>query len=331
MNATRLNHPYLEGILAQMPYVIDNTHLPFPSRVQGKVRDIYDLGAFLLLVSTDRLSAFDRAIARIPCKGQVLNLTSAWWFEHTKTVAPNHLVAIPHPNAAIVKKCKVFPIECVVRGYITGSTDTSLWMQYQNGVREYCGHVLDEGMQKNQALKTPLLTPTTKDAHHDRPISAQAIVASGLMSEAHWQKVSQLALALYQKGVDIAREKGLILVDTKYEFGVDEQGHILVVDELHTPDSSRYWREATYASRMAKGLEPENMDKEFLRLWFAQNTSPYENAPLPEAPEALVLQLALKYIQLYECITGQTHHFARHDVPVEQAMVSCVNDVLRRC
>ena len=285
------------------------TNFSFGKRYHGKVRDIYDLGDQLLIVSTDRLSAFDRHLASIPFKGQVLNLTSHWWFEQTKDLAPNHVLALPDANVSLVKKCEVFPIEFVVRGYITGTTSTSLWTQYQKGVRHYCGISFPDGLHKNQSLAEPVLTPTTKDQLHDRPISPAEIVAEGRMTQADWDEGSALALQLFRVGTKIAASRGLILVDTKYELGRDAEGRLVIVDELHTPDSSRYWLANSYESRFAEGLEPENIDKEFLRLWFAKHCDPYNDQTLPNAPEDLVITLASRYIQLYEMIVGQVFSF----------------------
>lgn len=275
----------------------------------------------LVLISTDRQSAFDRNLASIPFKGQVLNLTSQWWFEQSKDLVPNHILAVPHPNACVGKKCTVFPVEFVMRGYITGSTDTSLWTNYKRGVRQYCGHALPDGLKKNQKLAANLLTPTTKDATHDELISADEILASGRMSKEDWDLCASYSQALFAFGQRVAAERGLILVDTKYEFGKTEDGQIIIVDEIHTPDSSRYWVAETYEARMAQGLEPENIDKEFLRLWFKDRCDPYKDATLPEAPADLVNELSRRYIMLYECITGLD--FAFPDVKIT------ANDSLR--
>ena len=298
------------NIEAAMPFRLIETEFQFGKKYQGKVRDTYDLGDKLILITTDRLSAFDRVLAAVPYKGQVLNLTSAWWFEQTASIVPNHLLAVPDPNVMIAKKCQVFPIEFVVRGYMTGSTSTSLWTQYKNGVRNYCGVSLDDGMRKNQPLEEPILTPTTKEKEHDRPISPQDIVAEGWMSQAEWDEASEMALRLFKFGVNVAAKHGLILVDTKYEFGRDLSGNIVLVDEIHTPDSSRYWIANSYPERFAAGNEPENIDKEFLRLWFAEHCDPYKDNRLPEAPQELIVTLASRYIQLYEMITGNDFSYA---------------------
>jgi phosphoribosylaminoimidazole-succinocarboxamide synthase len=308
MTATTIEN-YLEHIKRALPHCLTSTQINAGKKYQGKVRDTYDLGDKLLLITTDRQSAFDRVLASVPYKGQVLNLTSAWWFEQTQDIIPNHVIAIPDPNVTIAKKCTVFPIEFVVRGYITGTTSTSLWTQYQNGVRNYCGNLLSEGLRKNQRLEQPMLTPTTKEEKGDRPISPADIVSEGWMTQEDWDAASQAALRLFEYGVNAAQKNGLILVDTKYEMGKDAEGNIVLIDEIHTPDSSRYWLTHSFEERFAAGQEPENIDKEFLRLWFAKNCDPYQDAVLPTAPEELIVTLSSRYIQLYEMITGNKFKF----------------------
>jgi len=302
-------HPYHDVLHDALNNCLTTTDFTFGKKYQGKVRDTYDLGDKLLLITTDRQSAFDRVIASVPFKGQVLNLTSAWWFEQTQHLMPNHLLAIPDPNVLLAKKCNVFPIEFVVRGYITGTTNTSLWTQYKNGAREYCGLHFPEGLRKNQRLAAPVLTPTTKETEHDRPISPKEIVSEGWMTQAEWDEASEAALKLFHYGTEIAAKHGLILVDTKYEFGRDVDGKIVIVDEMHTPDSSRYWLAHSYAEQFANAKEPDNIDKEFLRLWFVDHCKPYEDKILPQAPSELIVTLAGRYIQLYEMITGKKFNF----------------------
>eukprot|EP00804_Cyclotella_cryptica_P025618 CCRYP_002832-RA/>CCRYP_002832-RA protein AED:0.14 eAED:0.14 QI:105/1/1/1/1/1/3/1406/336 len=280
-----------------------------PTRLMGKVRDRYDLESKLALVTTDRQSGFDRMLALVPYKGQVLNLVSAYWFEVTKVIVPNHLLAVPHPNVSIVKKCTPFPIEFVVRSYMTGSTSTSIWKNYQDGVRTYCGHDLPDGMKKNEKLSKTILTPTTKEEEHDRPISESEIIAEGWMNQEDFDVCAKAALAVFAKGQEIAAERGLILVDTKYEFGKDADGVINLIDEVNTPDSSRYWLADSYEQRIAAGKEPDNIDKEFLRLWFRDNCDPYKDEVLPDAPKDLVVELSRRYIKLYETITGKDFEF----------------------
>lgn len=321
MTTTTMNQSYLDLIREAIPFCLSETSFSFGKKYNGKVRDTYDLGDRLMLITTDRLTAFDRQLAVIPYKGQVLNLTSAWWFEQTASIVPNHLIAIPDPNVTIAKKCKVFPIEFVVRGYITGTTGTSLWTQYNKGVRDYCGEHFPEGLVKNQRLDKPVLTPTTKETEHDRPISPKEIVAEGWMTQADWDEASRAALKLFQFGTEVAAQHGLILVDTKYEFGRDAEGRIILVDEIHTPDSSRYWLANSYAERFANHQEPENIDKEFLRLWFSKNCDPYNDKVLPQAPEELVVTLSSRYIQLYEMITNKKFSFAQRPGAIDQRIM----------
>jgi phosphoribosylaminoimidazole-succinocarboxamide synthase len=316
------------ALSAALPFCLNETQLPFGEKYRGKVRDCYDLGDRLLLVTTDRQSAFDRLLATVPYKGQVLNLTSAWWFNKTQSIVPNHLLSVPDPNVVIVKKCKVFPIEFVVRGYISGTTSTSLWTQYQKGVRDYCGIVFPEGLKKNQQLDQPVLTPTTKETEHDRPISPKEIIAEGYMTAADWEEASQYALKLFQYGMEVAAAHGLILVDTKYEFGRDDSGRIVLVDEIHTPDSSRYWLAGSYEERIKAGQEPENVDKEFLRLWFIDHCDPYHDKILPKAPESLILTLASRYIQLYELITQETFAYAKNPGPINERILQNVSNIV---
>ena len=261
------------------------------------------------MISTDRQSAFDRVLAAIPYKGAVLNSVSAWWFKKTEHLFPNHLISTPDPNVSIVEKCTVFPVEFVVRGYITGTTDTSLWTVYNNGDREYCGNSLPEGLKKNDKLDKPMLTPTTKDKVHDRPVSREEIIDLGLMSAEDYDLAAKMSLDLFAFGQETAKKNGLILVDTKYEIGTDSKGNIKFVDEIHTPDSSRFWISSSYKDRINSGQEPENIDKEFLRLWFAKNCDPYNDEVLPDAPDDLVSELSARYILLYELITGEKFIF----------------------
>ncbi len=323
-----MNKHDITKIRAGLRDCITETNLPCGKKTVGKVRDTYDLGDKLLLVTTDRQSAFDRVLAAIPFKGQVLNLASAWWFEKTRTLTDNHIIAVPHPNVTVARKCRVLPIEFVVRGYITGSTSTSLWTVYHGGHREYCGNRLPEGMRKNQRLETPLSTPTTKEAEHDRPISPAEIVAEGWLTSAEWEEASTKALNLFRFGQEQALRQGLILVDTKYEFGRDEAGNILLIDEIHTPDSSRYWIADSYEERFARGEEPQNIDKEFLRLWFIDHCDPYHDETLPEAPEELVIELSRRYVYLFETITGQKFKFPRQNESVSDTLLAAVKKII---
>jgi phosphoribosylaminoimidazole-succinocarboxamide synthase len=282
---------------------------------RGKVRDRYTLSHQeqhrVALVTTDRQSGFDRALCQVPFKGAVLNLTSAFWFEQTASIIPNHLISVPHANVTIARTCTPFPIEFVMRSYMTGSTSTSIWKNYHDhGVRNYCGHVLPDGMVKNQKLAHNLLTPTTKEEAHDRPISLHDIVAEHWMTQDDLDVCAAAAQKVFALGQQVAAERGLILVDTKYEFGkCHETGQIRLIDEVHTPDSSRYWLSSTYEQRLAAGQEPDNIDKEFLRLWYAQQCDPYQDKVLPDAPVDLVAELSRRYILLYELIVGKEFDF----------------------
>lgn len=269
----------------------------------GKVRDVYKQKDRVIMVSTDRYSAFDRNLALIPYKGQVLTQISRFWFEQTRDIVPNHVLDFPDPNVVVGKRCMVLPVEVVVRGYISGVTSTSLWVNYQNGQRDFGDFTLPEGMKKNQKLEHPVITPTTKFEAHDRPLNSKIILQEKMMTPEVWKKISDVALKLFARGQEIALERGLILVDTKYEFGLSPTGEVMLIDEIHTPDSSRYWQAKTYKERIGSGLEPENFDKEFLRLWFKQNCDPYKDKVLPPAPEEMVAELSRRYIKIYEQIT----------------------------
>ncbi len=293
--------------------------LDLPNPKKGKVRDSFDCGDTLVLVTTDRQSAFDRILAAVPFKGQVLNQVSEFWFENTKDIVKNHVIDIPDPNVTVAKKCTVFPVEFVVRNYLTGSTDTSAWTQYAAGNRDICGNILPNGMVKNQKLDKTILTPTTKAEDHDQSISAEEIVSQGIIDKETWQKLEDIAFRLFARGSDIAARHGLILVDTKYEIGRDEDGEITLIDEIHTPDSSRYWLADSYEDRFSKNEEPENIDKEFLRLWFKDNCDPYNDPELPAAPDDLVVELSSRYIRLYEMITGEDFDIDT-DTPIDERL-----------
>lgn len=328
MNAIESTEHYKDRIRVELNNTLTETSLPSGAKRTGKVRDQYALGNKIALITTDRQSAFDRVLASIPFKGQVLNLTSAWWFEQTKGIINNHVIDIPDPNVTLAKKCNVFPIEFVVRGYITGSTSTALWTVYNKGDREYCGNVLPEGLVKNQKLDTNMLTPTTKEEHHDRPIAPDEIVNEEWMTQENWDYCSQKALELFSFGQKKAAENGMILVDTKYEMGSDADGNIVLIDEIHTPDSSRYWIAESYDKRMAMKDEPQNIDKEFLRLWFVDNCDPYNDEILPDAPEELVTELSSRYIYLYETITGGLFPFPNSGKSVPERINKNLKGVL---
>lgn len=301
---------------AALPNPLTATALPLPGRAAGKVREWYTLGhQRRLLVTTDRLSAFDRILAGVPYKGQVLNQLAAWWFAQTRTLIPNHLISLPDPNAAVVIEAEPFPVEVIVRGFITGVTGTALWRRYELGEREIYGHRFPDGLRKNQALPEPLITPTTKGGPtgHDERLTGAEVVTRGLLDAGTWAAVQAAALAVFRHGQAVAARAGLMLVDTKYEFG-RAGGQVTLIDEVHTPDSSRFWKAETYAARMAAGQEPENFDKEFVRLAYAERGYRGEGEP-PAMPPELWIAAAQRYITIYEMLTGQT--FEPGEYPVE--------------
>ncbi len=285
-------------------------------KITGKVRDIYDQGDRLILITTDRHSSFDRIIAHVPRKGQVLNEVSAYWFDATKDIVPNAVISVPDPNVTVARKCKMVPVEAVVRGYLTGVTDTAIWTRYAKGEREFGGIRLPDDMRKNQRLPQPLFDPTTKEAAHDRTLSPEEMIAEGFVSKELFARIKDTALKLFARGQELAARRGLLLVDTKYEFGMNDAGELVLIDEIHTPDSSRYWQRETYDARFAAGAEPDYFDKEFLRLWFRENCDPYADKTLPDAPPELVDELSRRYILMYEQITGSK--FQRGATPVPE-------------
>lgn len=288
-------------LLAAIPDALDGVNVPgWGERTRGKVRDTYTRGGLRGLVTTDRISAFDRVLGLIPYKGQVLNQLSLWWFEQTRDVVNNHVVAAPDPNVTIAREAQTLPVEMVVRGYLTGVTSTSMWTMYQAGERAPYGVPLPDGMHKNDVLPQPVITPTTKAAEggHDQPLTRAEIV-NGILPEALWSEVEAAALAIFARGQEVARRGGLILVDTKYEFGLID-GRLTLIDEIHTPDSSRYW----IADTVTPGVEPENLDKEFLRKWFAAQGYRGDGTP-PTMPPDFIAQVASRYIDAYERLTGR--------------------------
>lgn len=290
-----------------------------PGHQRGKVRESYDLpDGRRVMIATDRQSAFDHVLAAVPDKGHVLTATAGFWFEKTADVCPNHVISHPDPNVIVAKRLDMLPVEMVVRDYITGTTDTSIWTMYAGGARTVYGQTLPEGLVKNAPLPGTIITPTTKGAAgaHDIPISAAEIVDQGLLTQAQWDEAAAKSLDLFRRGSAIARANGLILVDTKFEFGLDADGTVTIADEILTPDSSRYWAADSYERRFAAGEEPENLDKEFLRLWIRARCNPYTD-PLPEIPAETLIEFSDKYISLFERVTGQAFVPAGHDEPVK--------------
>jgi len=286
----------------------DATIAELPNHYSGKVRDNYDLpDGRRIIIATDRLSAFDRILCTVPFKGQVLTQTARFWFEQTADLCPNHVLSYPDPNVVVGQRLDILPVEIVVRDYLAGSTGTSVLTLYKAGQREMYGHTLPDGLRDNQRLPQPIITPTSKAFHggHDAPLTPDEILEQKLVTPAQWEQLSAYALALFARGQEIAARNGLILVDTKYEFGTDAQGHIILADEIHTPDSSRYWRASSYQPRFDAGERPESFDKDFVRSWVAARCDPYHDA-IPEIPEELILATAAVYIEAFETITGQS-------------------------
>jgi len=286
----------------------DATFSELPNHEKGKVRESYDLpDGRRVMIATDRQSAFDVILAAVPYKGQVLNQTAKFWFDQTQDICPNHLLDVPDPNVVIARKLDMLPIEMIVRDYMTGSTETSIWPMYERGERTLYGHQFPDGLVKNQKLPSTIITPTTKAAQgdHDAPITAIEIVDQGLLTQNQWDQVAEKSLALFAKGKEISASNGLILVDTKYEFGIDADGTITIADEIHTPDSSRYWIADSYGQRLSEGKEPVSLDKEFLRLWVSKRCDPYKD-PIPEIPAETLMEFSGKYVRLFEQVTGQT-------------------------
>jgi len=300
-------------------YVLDDATIPeLPNHYRGKVRDNYDLpDGRRIIIASDRISAFDINLASIPLKGQVLTQTARFWFEKTADICPNHIIEYPDPNVAVCKKLTILPVEIVVRDYLAGTTGTSILSLYRQGQREIYGIRLPDGMRDNQKLPQTIITPTTKAFHggHDEPLTAKEIVERGLLTVEQWKVVSDYALALFAKGREMAAERGLILVDTKYEFGIDETGRIMIADEIHTPDSSRYWFAETYPRRFEAGERPDSFDKDFVRSWVVARCDPYKD-PVPEIPAEVILETSRVYIEAYERITGQTFALPDPGVPV---------------
>ena len=284
----------------------DATIPELPTPYHGKVRDNYDLpDGRRIIIASDRISAFDRILAAIPWKGMVLTQTARFWFEATRDLCPNHVLDYPDPNVVVARRLEILPVEIVVRGYLAGTTGTSILTLYKAGQREMYGLRFPDGMRVNEQLPAPIITPTTKafDGGHDEPLTAAVILERKLLSPAQWRTLSAYALALFARGQEMARARGLILADSKYEFGLDPEGNIVLADEIHTPDSSRYWFAQSYAERFARGDRPESFDKDFIRSWVAARCDPYKD-PIPGIPEDIVLATARVYIDAYARITG---------------------------
>lgn len=276
----------------------------FGKKYSGKTRDFFVKDGKRIIISTNRISAFDINLGYIPYKGQVLNELTAFWFDQTKHIIPNHILSVPDPNVIIVKECELIPIEMVVRGYITGVTGTSIWGSYEKGERTIYGIQFPQGLKKNQKLPSPVITPTTKAVvGHDERLTRDEIIKKKIVSKTIYDQMEQVSLALFDYGTKLCAKKGIILVDTKYEFGL-YKGKLILIDEIHTPDSSRFWIQKTYKARLAKGLEPQNFDKEFLRLWFAKKGYKGNGKP-PKMPRTFIQKVSKRYIDIYEIVTGK--------------------------
>jgi phosphoribosylaminoimidazole-succinocarboxamide synthase len=289
-----------------LPHCLSHTNFPaLGTKYEGKVRDNYTRGGTRFIVVTDRISAFDRVLGLVPFKGQVLNRLAAWWFERTRAIATNHMVRVPDPNVLECIECTPILVEMVVRAYVTGTTSTSLWTHYEAGARVFCGHALPDGLKKNQKLPAPIVTPTTKapKGEHDVSGSREEILASGHVTPADFDEAAAVALRLFDYGQRVCAERDLILVDTKYEFGRASDGTLKVIDEIHTPDSSRFWKASTYDERFRAGQDPDPLDKDFVRRWYLAKGYRGDGEP-PALPDDVRVGAAERYIAAYEQITG---------------------------
>jgi len=285
-----------EQIAGQIKHCLTGTNFTnLGKRYEGKVRDNYIQEGRRILITTDRLSAFDRVIALIPFKGQVLNALSRFWFENTKDIVGNHVLEYPDPNVVVGEECA------------PGSTTTSAWYNYQKGVRSFCGNFLPEGLKKDQKFDHPILTPTTKAGHggHDESLAPEELIKRGHITKEDWDKLAEISLKLFARGQEVAAKQGIILVDTKYEFGKNKKGEIVLIDEIHTPDSSRFWKTATYQEKFEKGEDQDNINKEYLRLWLSEKGF-LGDGEIPAIPDDVKVETARRYIEAYELITGQT-------------------------
>jgi len=292
---------------AALGRTLDATHLDrLGHKYEGKVRDNYSTAdGRRYIVVTDRISAFDRVLGTLPLKGQVLNRMAAFWFERTGDVAPNHLLSVPDPSVLEARECTPLPVEMVMRAYVTGVTSTSIWTHYARGARTFCGHRLPDGLRRHQRLPEPILTPSTKAPHgdHDVSVSRAEILAMGRIEARDFDAAAEIARALFAYGQRWCADRGLILVDTKYELGKDRSGRIVVIDEIHTPDSSRYWFADSYADRFARGEDPESFDKEYVRRYLV-SVGFTGDGPIPPIPDEVRVEASRRYVEAYEKITG---------------------------
>ena len=310
-----------DKLIALLPQALKETNLPLANKQTGKVRDWYDLpNGQRLIITTDRLSAFDIILATVPFKGQVLNQLSAWWFEQTQDIIPNHIVSLPDPNVSVVKVAEPILVEVIVRGYITGVTSTALWHRYSLGERNIYGYDFPEGLRKNQKLPEPIITPTTKGSEtgHDERLTCAEVVEKNLLDQKTWNQIQAAALAIFKRGQELASKAELILVDTKYEFGLTDDGEVLLIDEVHTPDSSRFWKANSYQKLFDEGKEQENFDKEFIRIAYAEKGY-LGDGEIPAMPDDLWTSASRRYIAIYEMLTGKT--FKPDMYPIEERLL----------
>ena len=296
-----------ELIRAQLAKTLERTDFPeLGKKYVGKVRDCYSKDGRRTIVVTDRISAFDVVLGTIPFKGQVLNQIAAYWFESTRQIASNHVISVPDPTVMVAVECELLPVEFVMRAYLTGVTTTSIWYHYQNGGRLFCGHKLPDGMRKNQKLDKAILTPSTKAAKggHDQSVSRAEILAAGTLSADDFDRAGEMCARIFAFGQSLAAQRGLILVDTKYEIGRRVDGSLCFIDEVHTPDSSRYWYADDYQARFERSYEPRGLDKEYLRCVLADQGYRGDGPPPPLTDEVRC-EAARRYIALYELVTGR--------------------------
>lgn len=320
---------YSKTILDSLPDVLTTVDIPsLGKKNQGKVRDIYFHDDDRILITTDRQSAFDVILGNIPFKGTVLNLLSQFWFEKTKKIIDNHMISVPDPNVMVTRNCKPTAVEMVVRGYLSGVTKTSTWYSYEKGERTIYGLKFPDGMKKNQKMPQPIITPTTHpevgSGKHDERLTRDEIIDQKILPKKLYEQMEEVSLALFDLGSKWCKKQGLILVDTKYEFGIYD-GKLMLIDEIHTPDSSRFWKADTYEKRFNKGLEPENFDKEFLRMWYAEKGYRGDGKP-PAMSNDLIIALAKRYISVYEMITGKK--FKAYKYPIEERIIKNITNYL---
>lgn len=318
-----------QKITDALPNILKSIDLPkLGKKRQGKVREIYVNGDQRTLITTDRQSAFDVILGHIPFKGAVLNLLSQFWFEKTQHIVQNHMISVPDPNVMITYNCQPLPVEMVVRGYLSGVTKTSVWPSYEKGERVIYGLRFPDGMKKNQKLETPVITPTTHpeagSSIHDERLTRDEIIKKKIIDKKLYKQMEEVSYALFDFGSTLCRDRGIVLVDTKYEFGL-YKGKLMLIDEIHTPDSSRFWKADTYEERFEQGQEPENFDKEFLRLWYAKRGYRGDGSP-PPMPEDLAIQLAERYIKIFEMLTGKK--FKMFKYPIDERIKKNLKNVV---